>query len=1110
MRKGFWSNLFGQPRFKFTLSELKQLYEVLETNPVVTDSNRALVVETIRSIAEFILWGDQNEPKIFDHFLENNVMLYLHNILLQPANRSGEVAKQVLQTLSIIIQNVRSEYGIYFLFSNNHVNNIVDLPFDFGDEEVLGYYISFLKTISLKLNGRTVQFFVYNGEDGVEFPLYTSATRFAHHKEGMVRAAVRTLTLNVYSVHEEYIQDFVTSPEARPYFSEVAHYVAEQAMLLDKRMVSAESGGGQALSTLDSQLAEVEDIIAYCSDVMSTGIPLVAHLMAEALWSVLSGPILLLPILDLGLTGQAAPSPRRGESGSGLHRHTRSHSRATSAGSSIAGGLDLSAKVARVRAQCALFIWERIFLSISFPPLLHQALLALLQVTPSSETKVANATSPEGRQGDKRFPEVVGRSTLHVSKSTSADEAPGSPEGSSRRRLSQPPLYASSCRQILLGILTSNQALLILQLLRVLVAILQNKSVSPQLLYFLGLFPPARMDEAKLYNLTQGHALVPMSSVDLLGEMPLDCSAQCDSFWWIGRYYPTHKGPLLAPGISRSGLSTSSPRGPSNLHASPSTEGLELQALTSSSRPDKALDDPYGADVLDCSCPVEEPVDITEDLVNDIATRLQTLGCSDQENSQSQTHVNRKNIVSNEIPLALFSIFEHCSHVPALGLWCLGWLLHQLVPVQPGLSHGHAPTRSQEALSLQQSPAHVRLTLAGQGNSHSPSVSVSEEPFSSGHEVNLSIGLASLGTTPSSSIWGSTAADGGGSPRSISSAGASSISNPPSSTPTRAVLTEDQLNILQAALETTQVALLEELNGMWCEAIFPLIAAEWTQAREGLLHPRLKASAEGLVAGVHTCPINQSFGTASMSSRRLEEGLSQSARSAVRQVHAVQRLVALAQLQELLTVGSITKACPVPSASDQELKEADIHEGMQVELVPGSAIGCVVSFAPGQERKVYFAVAGLSLQKLSSMEKDHSRLANQQALVRATPVAVLAEPARDKLNVGVVLSVAPLLGADPTPDKVVSKWLHVHVRPSVRGLLRLIKGAGSRKGGYMSSVRQLADGHWVLAFQSGDHANNAKNLVEQHIAKLRALYCELLAPLLTVAYRDKPPREGAS
>lgn len=66
---------------------------------------------------------------------------------------------QVLQTLSILIQNIRSQVAIFYLFSNNHVNDIVALRFDFDDDEVLGYYINLLKTISLKLNESTVQFF---------------------------------------------------------------------------------------------------------------------------------------------------------------------------------------------------------------------------------------------------------------------------------------------------------------------------------------------------------------------------------------------------------------------------------------------------------------------------------------------------------------------------------------------------------------------------------------------------------------------------------------------------------------------------------------------------------------------------------------------------------------------------------------------------------------------------------------------------------------------------------------------------------------------------------------------------------------------------------------
>jgi hypothetical protein len=75
---------------------------------------------------------------------------YLHNLLLQPQNRTGDVAKQVLQTLAIIVQNVRSERGAQLLFSANHINRIVELPFDFENEEVLGFYVSFLKAIALR------------------------------------------------------------------------------------------------------------------------------------------------------------------------------------------------------------------------------------------------------------------------------------------------------------------------------------------------------------------------------------------------------------------------------------------------------------------------------------------------------------------------------------------------------------------------------------------------------------------------------------------------------------------------------------------------------------------------------------------------------------------------------------------------------------------------------------------------------------------------------------------------------------------------------------------------------------------------------------------------
>ena len=54
-----------------------------------------------------------------------------------------------------------SSSSLDYLLSNNHVNSIIMLKLDFSDEEVLAYYISFLKTLSFKLNKHTIHFF-YN------------------------------------------------------------------------------------------------------------------------------------------------------------------------------------------------------------------------------------------------------------------------------------------------------------------------------------------------------------------------------------------------------------------------------------------------------------------------------------------------------------------------------------------------------------------------------------------------------------------------------------------------------------------------------------------------------------------------------------------------------------------------------------------------------------------------------------------------------------------------------------------------------------------------------------------------------------------------------------
>uniref|UniRef100_G1RGN0 C-type lectin domain containing 16A n=1 Tax=Nomascus leucogenys TaxID=61853 RepID=G1RGN0_NOMLE len=247
-----------------SLDHLKYLYHVLTKNTTVTEQNRNLLVETIRSITEILIWGDQNDSSVFDFFLEKNMFVFFLNILRQKSGRY--VCVQLLQTLNILFENISHETSLYYLLSNNYVNSIIVHKFDFSDEEIMAYYISFLKTLSLKLNNHTVHFF-YN-EHTNDFALYTEAIKFFNHPESMVRIAVRTITLNVYKgkLDNQAMLHYIRDKTAVPYFSNLVWFIGSHVIELDDCVQTDEEHRNRG--KLSDLVAEHLDHLHYLNDIL--------------------------------------------------------------------------------------------------------------------------------------------------------------------------------------------------------------------------------------------------------------------------------------------------------------------------------------------------------------------------------------------------------------------------------------------------------------------------------------------------------------------------------------------------------------------------------------------------------------------------------------------------------------------------------------------------------------------------------------------------------------------------------------------------------------------------------------------------------------------------
>ncbi|KAM9012654.1 protein CLEC16A isoform 7-T7 [Ara ararauna] len=290
----------GQTQFPEAMprSWLQYMYHVLTKNTTVTDHNRNLLVETIRSITEILIWGDQNDSSVFDFFLEKNMFVFFLNILRQKSGRY--VCVQLLQTLNILFENISHETSLYYLLSNNYVNSIIVHKFDFSDEEIMAYYISFLKTLSLKLNNHTVHFF-YN-EHTNDFALYTEAIKFFNHPESMVRIAVRTITLNVYKVDNQPMLHYIRDKTAVPYFSNLVWFIGSHVIELDNCVQTDEEHRNRG--KLSDLVAEHLDHLHYLNDILIINCEFLNDVLTDHLLNRLFLPLYVYSLVNQDKGGE--------------------------------------------------------------------------------------------------------------------------------------------------------------------------------------------------------------------------------------------------------------------------------------------------------------------------------------------------------------------------------------------------------------------------------------------------------------------------------------------------------------------------------------------------------------------------------------------------------------------------------------------------------------------------------------------------------------------------------------------------------------------------------------------------------------------------------------
>ncbi|XP_063234490.1 protein CLEC16A homolog isoform X2 [Bacillus rossius redtenbacheri] len=297
-----------------------------------------------------------------------------------------------------------------YLLSNNHVNSIIVHKFDFSDEEVMAYYISFLKTLSLKLNAHTIHFF-YN-EHTNDFPLYTEAIQFFNHPESMVRIAVRTLTLNVYRVEDKSMLKFIRDKTAAPYFSNLVWFIGNHILELDSCVRN--DADHQSQNRLSDLVAEHLDHLHYLNDILCLDIADLNEVLTDHLLNKL-----LIPLYVYSLTKR--------------RRHSQ-----------------LEDTKPHVSSVVSLFLLSQVFLIITHKPLVQVLARIILTKDMDIFSRGSSDTLALYRQAAQGVPGFVAPAeSLEKLLESSTSRAESTDESTPREQTPEhTPTTKSQCRQL--------------------------------------------------------------------------------------------------------------------------------------------------------------------------------------------------------------------------------------------------------------------------------------------------------------------------------------------------------------------------------------------------------------------------------------------------------------------------------------------------------------------------------------------------------------------------------------------------------------------------------------------------------------------------------------
>ena len=168
------------------------------------------------------------------------------------------------------MQNIKEKAHLFYLLGNPFLTHLMQYEFTFkDDDELCDYFVNFLKSMVLRLDNETINFFF---NDRLQtFPLLSATMTLYSSRDHLVRTSVRSILLQIFAIENPEMQGMFPMLPFCAFYANLACHLRDLWLQIEIKIEQiTPEDKGKSIDPVIKQAEDANETLFFIQDMLET------------------------------------------------------------------------------------------------------------------------------------------------------------------------------------------------------------------------------------------------------------------------------------------------------------------------------------------------------------------------------------------------------------------------------------------------------------------------------------------------------------------------------------------------------------------------------------------------------------------------------------------------------------------------------------------------------------------------------------------------------------------------------------------------------------------------------------------------------------------------